>query len=303
MQLTGVHLLLTYQCTHECDHCFVWGSPFQEGTMTLKQVRAILRQAAEMGTVDWIYFEGGEPFLYYPVLLKLVQEARSAGFKAGLVTNAYWATDRDDAREWLAPFSDLIADLSLSADAYHGSEGEDFPAKRAQEVAKELGIPVETIAITQPEARAPAAVGMLPPGESLLMYKGRAARKLAPLGTQQPWREFTTCPYEELEDPGRVHIDPLGNVHLCQGISIGNVFQNPLREICAEYRPGQHPIVGPLLQGGPVELARRYQFSPQEKYADACHLCYETRCALRERFPEWLTPDQMYGPDEDDATP
>jgi hypothetical protein len=30
-------------------------------------------------------------------------------------------------------------------------------------------------------------------------------------------------------------------------------------------------------------------------YADACHLCYEARRSLRERFPEVLLPDQMYG--------
>lgn len=27
MPLTGVHFLLSYQCSHECDHCFVWAAP------------------------------------------------------------------------------------------------------------------------------------------------------------------------------------------------------------------------------------------------------------------------------------
>ena len=30
-------------------------------------------------------------------------------------------------------------------------------------------------------------------------------------------------------------------------------------------------------------------------YVDACHLCYEARCALRERFPEHLAPLYVYG--------
>jgi hypothetical protein len=33
----------------------------------------------------------------------------------------------------------------------------------------------------------------------------------------------------------------------------------------------------------------------EDAYADACHFCYEARRALRTRFPEILTPDQMYG--------
>jgi len=28
---------------------------------------------------------------------------------------------------------------------------------------------------------------------------------------------------------------------------------------------------------------------------DACHLCYRTRQALLERFPEYLAPRQVYG--------
>jgi hypothetical protein len=54
-------------------------------------------------------------------------------------------------------------------------------------------------------------------------------------------------------------------------------------------------VIGPLLAGGPAELVRRYDLPREECYADACHLCYEARRALRDRFPEILTPDQMYG--------
>ncbi len=34
MKLTGLHLLLTYKCIYECDHCFVWGSPRQTHSLT-----------------------------------------------------------------------------------------------------------------------------------------------------------------------------------------------------------------------------------------------------------------------------
>src|SRR4030042_918951 len=89
MELTGLHFLLSYKCTYECDHCFVWGSPYAQGTMTLAQIREIYRQAVELGTVRQIFFEGGEPFLYYGVLVKAVQEGRQRGFDVGIVSNAY----------------------------------------------------------------------------------------------------------------------------------------------------------------------------------------------------------------------
>jgi len=51
MNLKGVHLLLTYRCDAECDHCFVWGSPSAKGVMKFKDVLAILSEAKKLGTV------------------------------------------------------------------------------------------------------------------------------------------------------------------------------------------------------------------------------------------------------------
>lgn len=296
MQLTGVHLLLTYQCTLECDHCFVWGSPWQTGTITLSQLRELLRQTDELGTVEWFYFEGGEPFLFYPLLVAGVRAAAELGFKVGIVSNAYWATSVADATEWLRPLAGLVQDLSVSNDIYHWDEVLGQHVAHAQQAAADLGIPIGTISIAQPEtAEAARAQGKLPDGESRVMYRGRAGEKLAGRAPKHPWDQFTACPFEDLREPGRVHVDPLGNVHICQGISLGNVFEMPLAEICARYDPDAHSITGPILAGGPAELARRYDVPREAAYADACHLCNAACRALRARFPAILLPDQMFG--------
>jgi len=295
MELSGLHLLLTYQCTFECDHCFVWGSPWQSGTMTLQDIREILRQAEEAGTIRSIYFEGGEPFLYYSVLRKAIQLAKEMGFKVGIVSNAYWAINTEDAVEWLAPFVGLIEDLSVSSDLFHYSEKLSRQANNAREAAERLGIPVGVITVAHPESSlGDNVVGQLPLGESSVMFRGRAAAKLIQHASLQPWESFTECPYEDLRDPGRVHLDPLGNLHVCQGISLGKLYTTPLKEICQHYDPDSHPIIAPLLHGGPAELARRYHLPDQEGYADACHLCYQTRRETRSQFPNVLTPDHMY---------
>jgi hypothetical protein len=145
------------------------------------------------------------------------------------------------------------------------------------------------------ETNALTARGQLPEGTSAVQYRGRAAEKLAPRARSRPWHEFTECPCEDFRDPGRVHVDPFGYLHICQGLVIGNLFEKPLKEIWAAYDPGQHPVIAPLMDGGPVELVRKYGLPHAETYADACHLCFEARKSLRSRFPEWLTPDQMYG--------
>ena len=58
---------------------------------------------------------------------------------------------------------------------------------------------------------------------------------------------------------------------------------------------GADPVTGPLLEGGPAELVRRYDLSCKGRYCDACHLCDTARRALRGRFPGELAPDAMYG--------
>ena len=68
-----------------------------------------------------------------------------------------------------------------------------------------------------------------------------------------------------------------------------------MTEIVADFDPDGHPVVGPLRDGGPAELVRRYELAREDGYADHCHLSYESRRVLRSKFPDELTPDQMYG--------
>jgi hypothetical protein len=260
-------------------------------------IREALRQARETGTVRSIYFEGGEPMLYYPILLEAVRQANGMGFETGIVSNAYWATSLEDAREWLKPLAGLIQDLSVSTDLYHYDEHVSQQSRYAMQAAQELGIPIGVLSIAQPEDKESdsPAIGQIPLGDTGVMFRGRAVEKLAPKAKKLSWDEFNECPYEDLREPGRIHLDPLGNLHICQGISIGNLLKVSLKDICDRYIPEKHPVVGPLLAGGPAELARSYGFSPEEGYADACHLCYQVRLTSRQRFPEELAPDQMYG--------
>jgi MoaA/NifB/PqqE/SkfB family radical SAM enzyme len=273
----------------------VWGSPRQRGTFTLPQLDETLRQAKDAGLAT-IYFEGGEPFTHYRLMLIGVQKAAALGFRVGIVSNGYWAADYEDAMEKLGPLVGLIEDLTLSSDAFHG--GSSAPEiQNALRAAETLHIPTGLICVSPPETTNifKQQIGQLPEGEAEVMYRGRAYVKLVPRAELFDWRGFTACPHEDLRDPGRVHLDAFGHLHLCQGVVIGNIFEKPLKPICDEYDPEAHPIIGPLLERGPVALIERYGLDHRDQYADACHLCYEMRLSLRSRFPAALAPDQVYG--------
>ena len=50
--IDGIHFLLTYQCTYECDHCFLHCSPKAEGTFTISQVQQALKEIAKIKSKD-----------------------------------------------------------------------------------------------------------------------------------------------------------------------------------------------------------------------------------------------------------
>jgi hypothetical protein len=232
------------------------------------------------------------------LLVEGIRQARDRGFSTGVVTNCYWATAEHDAALWLEPLRELeVADLSVSSDAFHSGDEEDPRPGFAVEAARRLGLDDAVITIDPPAVCAsPDEKGQPIVGGSV-RFRGRAVAELVSDLPRRPWTEFTECPDEDFLDPRRVHVDGYGNVHLCQGVLLGNLEMNTLRELVDGYDPHAHPIIEPLVAGGPAELVRRFDLSHEDGYVDACHLCYEARAALRERFPETLGPPQVYGLD------
>jgi len=297
MSITGLHLLQTYQCNFECDHCFVYSSPKAKGVMKISDIKRILDESQRIGNIKWFYFEGGEPFLYYQTMLWGLREAKKLGYKTGIVTNAYWATSVDDANEWLRPISEIgISGLSISDDVYHYDLTEENLAKYAYEAARELGLPVGKITIEDPKKYLKEIEWKGKPViEGRVLFKGRAAEKLVEGLPKKPWKHFEKCLDEDFLNQSRVHIDPFGYVHVCQGITIGNMNKTSLNDILNSFNAEKHPICGPILRGGPVELVKKYHVKHEKDYVDECHLCYSARLKLRKKFPQILAPDQMYG--------
>ena len=257
--------------------------------------------AKKIETVDTICFEGGESFLFYPLLLESVRSASRKGFKTAIETNTYWATTVEDAKLWLKPLQDAgLSFLEVSDDAFHHGEDISNSAKRAKAAAEELGMKVNSICIEKPKV---SDSDKQTKGKPIYLggpkLRGRAVEKLTEGLPTQSWKNFKECPFEDLRDPGRVHVDAYGNVHLCQGISMGNMWDTPLSELVRNYDPDTHPISHPLLDGGPSQLVRAYNLYHKDEYVDACHLCSDMCLSLIDTYPEFLTPKQVYGLDNE----
>jgi hypothetical protein len=295
--LTSVHILLTYSCPLRCDHCFVFASPQATGKVSPARVSHILEQALSVKSIEWVIFEGGEPFLVYPLLLTCVKHARKLGFKVGVITNGYFGRSEEAAIRYLKPLAALGLDrIYVSNDRFHYKNTIDSPAKRVIDAAIKIGIPTTRLMIS--ESASPIQNQDL---ESLfveetypLLMVGRADEKIHLDQPLSDWRSFTSCPFKELQDPDTIFIDPLGNTQICQGISIGNIWEDTLPNLMEKFEIDSHPIYGPIVHFGPKGLADEYRVIPLQEYQNACQLCYAVRRLLLSQFPEYLSPPQVY---------
>lgn len=285
MRLSGIHLLLTYKCNAACRHCFLNCGPSKNGLLSIDQVRRYLDDADRMNGGAYFFVEGGEPFLYREHLEQVIREISGRGYWVGALTNGFWATSSSKAREVLRPMAEAgLGTLGISADDFHFEYVDQKVALRAAKVAAEMGL----------------EGSILTCGPADLACRGRASNstlQCSASGYLTP--EACTDCSERLDDPSRVHIGPGGEIHLCQGLLLGeSAEERSLREILEDYEPERHPIAAPLLRGGPAELARQAQasgFSPsRDRYADSCQLCYEVRSFLRDSYPDHIGPAQVY---------
>ncbi|MCP4668142.1 MAG: hypothetical protein GY849_17470, partial [Deltaproteobacteria bacterium] len=188
----------------------------------------------------------------------------------------------------------------ISNDVFHYGDEPENAATIASSVARRLDIEMSPICIEPPEVLEPSS-NEEGKGKPVVgggaKFRGRAVEKLSENLPSRPWHALRECPYEDLASPSRVHVDPYGHVHICQGISMGNMWKTPLSELVSTYHSDSHPICGPLLRGGPAELVKELGLMHETEYIDECHLCYVTRRAVIEKFPDYLAPRQVYGLD------
>jgi hypothetical protein len=320
MELKGLDILLTYECTGRCAHCCYRAGPGKNSTMTLAEVEAVLDEVADQ-PLEWILLFGGEPFLCYDLLRRAVPLAAELA-TVYVFTNGYWARDPEIARRLLAGLQDVGLDYILfSVDAFHQAH---VPLERVAigiEAARALGygtIDVDNCCLGEPDADNAfnrqvrdimARLGEMCDLSGVRITQGpcrmvgRAVDELSPLLPQQS-AQWTRCPLPDylggdLCAPNGIEIHPGGWVNFCAGLSLGNARRRPLGQILADYDPAAYPILRALADGGPqalLELAQRHGYVPADGHVDGCHLCYEARRFLRPLYPDYLAPVQPYIP-------
>ncbi len=321
MSVLKVHV--SYKCSAQCDHCHLQAGKYESPAINLEMAKNTILKLKEKNNLELVILLGGEPGLFPVLTHKIAEFAAGLGCQTRIETNASWANNKEAAVKFLKPMVKIGCEIMLSVDAFHAKfikiennaiairaldelEGRyvmEIPYLVSENSANSLDMQTNKLIVELEErlGRVPFAKNIY---KGAVYFKGRAASKLAGLvqkGRGVPKEKCAVVPWwlngaQNTFD--LLSIDPFGNVTKECGIAIGNVYKNEIENIISNYDPGTHPIISVLIEKGPIGLAAEacaMGYVLKEDYADKCHLCQELREVLRVKYPEILTPENLYG--------
>jgi hypothetical protein len=291
--------------------------------MEITDARNWLSTLASNHPLESITIHGGEPLLYFPnyCVERILRHATELKIpRRGLITNGFWAIDRETARRKLAKLKSCgLTSITFSVDGFHQEYIPIETVRIGLEEAVTLGfskIGVLSHYLTSVQAEnlynnlTNQSLAQIKDIDGILIERfkaslyGRAAETLAGGLSKSRNLPAGPCPLpywlgNEIQDPKAVEIDYNGHVTLCPGICIGNLKSQSLTNVIDYYDPHQHPILNVIAQEGPIGLAKIADdlgINYDQRYIDECHLCYEMRRLLHKHFPLHLAPSSCYLP-------
>ncbi len=333
-------VFLTYKCTNECKHCMYACSPkwnsdwikLEDAEKILKNISIIFRRQypegfTRIGVNLGLHFTGGEPFLNFNLLLKLVRMANNLKIPSIFVeTNCFWCVNDEVTEEKLQKLREAgLNGILISANPFVVEQVPFERIERAIKISKRIfGANVIVYQeLFYNQMKTIKLKGTLPFEEYLstmhnidpfglyaglsypsMLLMGRIPYRLGYLYRKYPAKRFFNegC-LEELTREWHVHIDNYCNyiTGYCAGISLGDARE--LNKLCQEgIELDDHPIIEKLVS--PKGLKRLFEYAckeygykeREEGYISKCHLCLDIRKHIIEQTDEFreLKPRDFY---------
>ncbi|MBU1260101.1 MAG: radical SAM protein [Planctomycetes bacterium] len=298
---TSMGLLLTYKCSAACAFCYYKCNPQKAGLISIANAIAAWKSLKTIaGESAKIHITGGEPFLYWQHLTKLLETAAELGLgPVDMVeTNGFWADEKTDIIDKLKFLdSHNVKKLKISYDPFHAEFVEYDKVKLLAETACQILGPERVLVRWQEYIQKDLSVKNLSEEEKTAFFSnsikehpcrftGRAADKLAQVSANKELEEIAkkSCKNSFLGAKG-IHIDPYGNIFsgVCSGIIIGNINEKPLEQVWLDFNPTKEEFLSVLFNNGPaglLEKAIKQGYEKSRLYSGKCHLC----TALRQFF-------------------
>ncbi len=286
-------IIMTARCNALCAHCSHGYGPRRTDQIATDQILKLMDEAAEIHDEQPLMFflTGGEPFISFKRLERIVHHGAQLGGEVYCVTNAFWARNDEVTKERLTSLQVAgLTGLSVSASRFHQEFMPLENATRALRIARELGLFTEFKgAVTQPDYQSDGVmgtwkaqiqadlIGIFP----VLPYlrEGESVDSLQYISVEGlPSQQ---CPAET------VTIDSRGGARSCctpgpldEFLSLGHIQQDSLAAIAERFRNSGRQRV--LRERGPIYFAcgaigQGLAGRLRTHYAGPCDLCVHIR--------------------------
>ncbi len=319
-ELKVAAILFTYRCTISCRHClFACRGARPDVVMDAGRCVRYLEQLHQLGRV--VHIAGGEPMLYWDVLVEVLDRAARADVAPHFVeTNCSFADGDAVVRDRFTFFKDHgLFGVLLSADPYHQAHVPPDNFLRARRIAREVFGPENVWATDAPEEQVRDYARIARDERRLAEYVRAHTPMLVGSACGDLGRFVETYPIDRIppqhgwngqprprhcadefgaERIWEVHIDPYDNIQTNCGVILGRADRMPIGEVLARGPAQANFIARTLSQAGPVGLAefarREHGFQIPEQSQQKCALCFVARCFLRKYYPRILGPGEIY---------
>lgn len=280
-------ILLWNKCNAKCSHCAVNSGPDEGTVLSDAQIFKLIDGCFVDSRRPHIGFSGGEAFLYFDRLCRIVEYAASGGALVSVNSNCAWAIDAGRAVKRLNRLKNLgLSQIVVSTDEFHEKY---IPAERVINVIRackiiHLEVELQFVA-TKSSTRLADFLGRF--GDDMLNVKSReipchpTGRALHEIDDDDILREPGVpqglCPSAILSIAADGRVIPCCNTagHL-KALQIGTADQ-PISDLQTIFRSSA--VMNVMTADGPKALVPAAQaggFKVDGRgYVDQCHLCHE----------------------------
>lgn len=256
---------LTERCNIRCAHCIFACTGNEARRADFGFIDRMIREAAEVEELKVVGFTGGEPFLEFAQLARLLDRCAALGLKATVTTNAYWARTGQAAKEKLSRLPGLSR-LGISCDRFHQEFVSIDKVRHAIRACAELDIEcaVRVSYLNDPHSEIQCVQRQLEDVAGLFRLEHQPVQPLGRAKSELEPQTLFSCDIRtgcclSVESP---YVDIDGDVYACCGpascfgqrqlLYLGNAKTRGVAEILNEAK--LNPIISALKSGGPSLL-------------------------------------------------
>ena len=320
MKLTGITFITTYNCNAQCAHCF-FDTQTAPHYISPDVVARVYEDVSITKSMFWNHLSGGEVMLQPSKFYAIISEIRKyfTG-DLGMSTNAFWAKTLHQAKSVVNDLTQLgISGIAVSSDAFHDAYVPLSYVAHAVSALRDSGLKKHSYIMgarcnsdvfqeslynskTDQNASYLQSISNMPLAPTAIRSIGKGTLVNVPKKDTipcKPCSDLSEClgtrgPF----NPAMVWVDAFGNVMVCYGIIIGNVFEKKFVDIISEYTIDSNPVLKIIAEEGPHGLfydAKQCNSELQQNsFYDTCDVCYACRKALRKKHHMYLGPHECY---------